>query len=239
MNLLPDGLPAIPVHAGNWPGAGWDKRLFTAYNIRRVLDVGANIGGWIPTWLGNGAEIVHAMEPIPEVYQTLAATYRNDPRVVTHCLGANDAPVTLHDQNVYNTWTILPNHATRQQTKGLDPALEFKDRPSFDVELISIDDFLRGHAFRPDFIKIDTDGYDAKALRGARRYLAETRPVMMVEISYLPRSFGDDCEAMIRDLFDVGYVLTNINGGKRYTRTADFMKDYPWHTSWDAICEPV
>lgn len=228
-----DGGPVIPRHAGNFPGERWDRRLFQTYDVKTVLDVGANVGGWISTWLANGAQAIHAIEPVPDVFAQMQATYVDDARVTMHMAGVSDAPAHLARQNIHNCWSLLP-----QGSSKLPLAQEFKAKAPFDVDLITIDDLLEQTGFAPDFIKIDVDGYDVRALRGGRRYIARRMPVMMIEVSYLPKMLGDDCESMIVDLYAMDYVLSNINGGQRYDSAADFMKVFPWHTSWDAICEP-
>ena len=233
MRTHSDGGPVIPRHDGNFPGADWARRLFQTYDVKDVLDVGANVGGWLATWFASGARRAHAIEPVPEVFEVLHQAYKDDDRVTLHRRGVSDRPAQIKDQNIYNCWSLLPQGSTK-----LDAALEFKDKPPFDVDLVTIDDLLSETGFAPDFIKIDVDGYDVRALRGGRSYVSRRLPVMMIEVSGLPKMLGDDCESMIRDLYDMDYVLTNINEGQRYDSAADFMKIFPWHTSWDAICEP-
>lgn len=214
--------------------ADWPRVLFSDYQIRNVLDVGANVGGFIDLWLEHGATTVHAIEPEPTTYAGLEARYRDDPRVTTHKLGVSDAEGELVGVNVYNCWTLRP-----EASKQLDRAIEFVGKPPFDVELTTIDRFCGLHHFVPDFIKIDVDGYDARALRGARAILAEFRPVLMLEVSYLPFFIGDCCECMIRGLFDLGYTLASLaDFGKVYNDAREFMRTFPWDTSYDVICEP-
>jgi hypothetical protein len=146
----------------------------------------------------------------------------------------SDAPGKLTDVNVFNCWTLLPEASRR-----LDRAVEFVGIPPFSVELWTIDDLIDWVGFSPDLIKIDVDGYEVRALRGARRIIAARRPVIMLELSYLPDALGDCCECMVRDLFRAGYALTILNGGRRLTTVKDVMRGYPWDTSFDVICEPV
>jgi len=225
----------IPDTGQNCPPSGWDRLLFEAYGIRDVLDVGANTGGFVDAWLEKGARSVHAIEPVPSCFAQLSARFAGDPRVTCHRLGVSDAPGKLTDVNVFNCWTLLPEASRR-----LDRAVEFVGVPPFSVELRTIDDLIDGWVgFSPDLIKIDVDGYEVRALRGARRIIAARRPVIMLELSYLPDALGDCCECMVRDLFRAGYVVTMLNGGRRLTAVKDVMRGYPWDTSFDVICEPA
>ncbi len=214
----------------------YTHRIFRQYKIKNVIDAGANIGGYVYTWLELGATRVHAIEPEPTSYATLAARYAGDARVKTHKLGVSDAPDDLRDVNVYNCWTLKP-----EADRTLDRALEFVGKPPFDVKLTTIDELCGVEHFVPDFIKIDVDGYDAKALRGARRTLTEHRPVVMLEVSYLPFFVDDCCECMIRGIFALGYTITSTSiaePGKVYKDAREFMRTYPWDTSYDVLLEP-
>jgi FkbM family methyltransferase len=223
----------LPETGASHPVEGWERMLFEAYKVKNVLDVGANIGGFIPMWLEQGATTIHAVEPVPECYDQLVATYADDPRVHCHPLGVSSVPGKLTDVNIFNCWTLQPEAST-----SLARALEFVGKPPFNVELTTIDDLLLRTHFKPDFIKIDVDGYEPKALRGARDYIVSRRPLIMLELSYLPSVIGDCCECMIRELYGLGYILTRLNGGKRLPTVRDVMRIFPWDTSFDVICEP-
>ena len=219
------------------PVKDWPRSVFVEREIRNVLDVGANIGGYVNLWLEHGATMVHAIEPEPTSYATLVAKFAGDARVQTHKLGVSDARGELRDVNVYNCWTLKP-----EADRTLDRAIEFVGKPPFDVELTTIDAFCQLHHFVPDLVKIDVDGYDAKALRGARAILDEFRPVVMLEVSYLPFFVGDCCECMIRGIFELGYTITSIvdpaKPGPTYTDARSFMRTFPWDTSYDVLLMP-
>lgn len=214
------------------------QRIFREYKIRDVLDVGANIGGWVRTWLANGATRVHAIEPEPTSYETLRQAFASDSRVESHRLGVSDRPDHLTDVNVFNCWTLQP-----EASKTLDRALEFVGKPPFDVDLVTIDDFLHHMKFEPELIKIDVDGYDAKALRGAREYLAAHHPIVLFEMSYLPFFVGDCCECMVREIFEIGYTIEALPKpgkiyGEVYRDARAFMRVFPWDTSYDVLLIP-
>jgi len=237
-----DGLrPAYWAKVQAPPRAGWDRELFARHKIKRVLDVGANYGGFVTGWLGCGASQVHAIEPVPECFDALSKLFERDPRVVCHRLGVSDEPGTIERANVFHCWTLLPDGTRNGAGMQIDPAVDFKGKPSFDVELDTIDSLLARWDFEPDFIKIDVDGYDARALRGAREYLARRRPVLMLELAYHPEFLGDCVECMVRSVYDLGYTmrcLNDLNDGRPLETLKDMMRIYPWDTSFDVICEP-
>lgn len=216
----------------------WVADLIAKYQVKNALDVGANVGGWFVPWLQHGVTTIHAIEPVPSCFTELQKTYGDNPHVHLHKLGVSDAAGVLENVNVYNAWSLLP-----QESKELARSIEFVDKPGFDVELITIDQFLDTAHFVPDLIKIDVDGYDAKALRGADTFLRKHRTPMIFEMSFLPKYYGDSCGAMVAHIFDMGYVITRafaswIDPARRFESADDFMTVFPWNTSFDVILEP-
>lgn len=222
-------------NALDWTG------VIRRHGCRQTLDVGANVGGFVSTWLDLGADRVLAVEPVPSCFDALVATYGQDPRVTALKLGVSDAVGSKRDLNVHNCWTLLPDLGTggKPTDHKVGRALEFVGKPAFDVTFTTIDALLAEQSFAPDFIKIDVDGYDAKALRGAHNYLSTRHPLVMVEISYLMKLVGDDCEQMIKDIFTLGYTMTSVVTAQRFTSAKEFMPVFPWRTSFDVLLEPI
>lgn len=214
--------------AGDWPEA-----LFRSFPISRVLDVGANFGHWVHSWLALGARSVHAVEPVPECYEALTQRFADDARVTTHRLGVSDAASVADDLNIFNAWSLLP-----EDSSALERAIEFRDKAPFAVQFTTIDTLLDEEEFTPGLIKIDVDGYEAKALRGARRFLSASRPLVMLEVSYLPFFYGDCCECMIREIFALDYLITALDRSHTFVDARDFMRIYPWDTSFDVLLVP-
>ncbi len=214
------------------PWFDWLAVLKARAPLRQVLDIGACHGGWFPTWFELGAERIVAAEPIPECYRQICTAYGNDPHITTLHLAVSDMPGELRNVNVHNCWTLEPEHGNK-----LDRALEFRDKPAFDVELDTVDAICERTNLAPDFIKIDTDGYDARVMRGARSALAK-RPIIMIEVSYLPSVIGDCCECMVRDFFELGYRAQSVVTGEIFNDARALMRKYPWDTSWDVLLLP-
>ena len=53
---------------------------------------------------------------------------------------------------------------------------------SVEVETVTIDEFCFGNRIVPTFIKIDIEGYELHALRGAEHTLRHFRPKLLVEM---------------------------------------------------------
>jgi FkbM family methyltransferase len=78
-----------------------------------------------------------------------------------------------------------------------------------DVRAISLDEFVyeENHP-PPDFIKLDVEGAEGKAISGARRLLTERRPGLLLEIHGAP---GREVWEILREL---NYTSTNIITGR-------------------------
>ena len=213
-------------------------RIASRYPITHVLDVGANTGDTVKLWLERGAQEVHAVEPIPDCYTKLIDRYAHEPKVTCHRLGVSDRLYVHENLCVTNCWTLLPHDSTL-----LERAVEYRDAKPFDVVFTTIDRLLDSTAFRPTFVKIDVDGYELKALRGARQFIHTVRPPILLEVSYLPRILGDCCECLISEALAGGYIIEKAMGdgseGPRYTKTKDFMRIFPWDTSFDVMLHPI
>lgn len=202
--------------------------------VRYAIDAGANVGGMVQTLLELGAEKVIAIEPVPRVHAVMAARYAGDARVRACLAGVSDQVGAVTGANVHNAWTIEP-----EADHKLERAVEFVDAPPFDVTLTTIDrlvDAEQNDKRWPDLIKIDVDGYDARALRGAAECLRR-RPLLYLELSYLPSVLGDCCECMVRDVFARGYRMTVIHTSEVFADARACMRRFPWDSSYDVFCE--
>lgn len=227
----------------------WTKGLFERFGIKTVLDLGACHGDSIAAWLGAGAELVHACEPVAPLYDKLVKRFEGEPRVHLHHVALSDTSRTESGLALYNCWSLLPDGDTRA-----DRSIEFWGE-TFTVKFLTLDTMLEdlasspadptadhGLIFTPDLVKIDVEGMEPKVLRGGRRYFTEGRPVVIFEVSYLPRLYGESCEEMIDDIFELGYTIEMFHtpevAGVTYHDTAAFMEVFPWHTSFDVLLVP-
>ena len=86
-----------------------------------------------------------------------------------------------------------------------------------EIEVDSLDNFVyvAGNP-PPDFIKLDVEGAEGRALTGARRLLAEHRPGLLLEIH------GEPGREVWQVLQEFGYPATNIATGARPQSADEF-----------------
>jgi FkbM family methyltransferase len=138
-----------------------------------VLDGGAHIGLFTRTALASGAKLVVAIEPTPESVECLR---RNEAdgirsgRVIVVEEGVSDKPETVVFDR--DPQCSVCNH----ESEGKD-----QSKNTFTAKLTTIDELVdRLKLDRVDFIKLDIENAELKAIQGARRTIAANGPRMAV-----------------------------------------------------------
>lgn len=80
-------------------------------------------------------------------------------------------------------------------------------------EMVTLDQLSDDH-FPPDFIKMDIEGGEVDALKGASRLIAEHRPHMVIEVH------GEDLETRCREILNRhGYKITRVSPRSWFSET--------------------
>ena len=153
-----------------------------------VLDCGADIGVFTRTALSRGAKLVVAVEPAPSSIEALRRTFQKEiaeGRVIVYPKGVWDRVDTL-DLEVSDGGTMsgssLVTHDERRPSKIKVP-LTTIDLMVEELKLPAV-----------TFIKMDIEGAEKWALRGAARTIKRFHPRMALSTEHLP----DDAYAIPR-----------------------------------------
>ena len=144
------------------------KRILSAGDV--VVDAGANIGiysQFLSRCVG-AAGVVHSFEPAPENFRRLQSVTRklSNVRLCQAAVGERSGQSKLYLSDKLNV-----DHRT-YPTK-------VDSRHAIPIEIVALDDyFKRGQ--RVDLIKMDIQGYELNALRGANRVLQENRDIKLL-----------------------------------------------------------
>src|SRR5439155_21490751 len=119
------------------------------------LDVGANIGSYTLVAAEQSEAVVHAFEPHPTTYEYLRDNLRLNRirNVTTHCLAVSD------QDGVLNLTNEAGSSTNRVQASSAE---------SIQVPCIRLETFCRQHRLKPDYLKIDVEGFEYEVLAGLR-----------------------------------------------------------------------
>jgi FkbM family methyltransferase len=182
-----------------------------------VLDIGANIGGYA-SFLANlvGPEgKVFAFEPEP---RNLAHLYRLASRLRQIDVVPAAVAERSGDLKLFISADMNVDHRTYDPGEG---------RVGIDVPALAIDEFLRPE-MRVDAIKMDIQGAEMSALRGARRLFRDSSRILIL-LEYWPfglRAAGEEPTALLEFLRDTGFEVRVVGGKSLPDPAAGGTDDY-------------
>jgi FkbM family methyltransferase len=144
-----------------------------------ALDCGANVGVWTRTALDRGARLVVAFEPAPENIESYRRNYKAE-------IAAGR--VILVPKGVWNKDDVLllrrdpRNSAADTFVMTLKGGAQAVQAPLTTIDKVVAELKLE----RVDFIKMDVEGAETKALAGARNTIAKFHPRMSIAAEHLP-----------------------------------------------------
>lgn len=192
-----------------------DEWMFAERYVKEgmtVLDLGANLGQYtlLAAMRAGPTGSVHSFEPSRRMFEELTfnvALNGFGPRCVLNNVAVSDrvghANLTKYSPG-YEVYGALA--ATPRATECCVGAEQ--------VATIRLDDYVASHGLdHVDFMKVDIEGAELMALRGAERLLSQARaPTILIELADInTRSFGYEAIAIWDYLVSLGYTM-NVLG---------------------------
>ena len=181
-----------------------------------VIDIGANIGwyGALASKLLDERGRLMVFEPDPDNFSMLRRNLmRCEPRAAVEsrqeAVGEDLGVVKLY----LSTFNMGDHHLFD----------DGESRHSVDVPLNSLDVVLADRTRLPSVLKSDTQGSEARILRGARKLFdAGWRPIMILEFwPYGLTQSGDDALELWTRLEELGYAMYEVNEDRPKLRALD------------------
>jgi FkbM family methyltransferase len=202
-----DGIRYLRVHGST----GRPGRLLTRHRIDTVLDVGANTGQYAFSIRAGGyRRAIVSYEPLSAAFAKLQASARRDDRWSAKNLALGAAPGTLEINIAGNSVSssflpMLPSHASAA------PKSAYVGREVVDVS--TVDDEMRTISAERPFLKIDSQGFEAQILDGARHSLSRFQGVQL-ELSLVLLYEGQDLfDDILHRLTSEGLELWSLERG--------------------------
>lgn len=152
------------------------QALLSSGQVRTVFDVGANTGQTLLKYksLFPGA-VIHSFEPGEPAHGALVAAHGGDANVHIHPLAISDriGSTTFFRNRDDTTNSLLPSAPGVSALTGRDTMTNVD---SVEVSVTTLDDFTEKRGITQiDLLKMDIQGGELMALRGAERLLASQR----------------------------------------------------------------
>lgn len=160
-----------------------------------AFDIGSHVGDRIGSFRRLGARVV-ALEPQPDCARIIASLYRSDALVTLReaACGPRQGTITLHINSANPTVTTAsPDFVAAAHGAGGWEGQTW-DRTSV-VPVTTLDTLIAEHG-RPDFVKIDVEGFEADVLAG----LSVPLPVLSFEFTTIQRDVARACIARLEDI---------------------------------------
>ena len=143
-----------------------------------VLDCGANVGVFTRLALDRGASKVIAIEPAPENIESLHRNFK--PEIAA-------GKVVIVQKGVWDKDDVLTLRRDPTNTAA-DSFVMLKDaRDGIQVPLTTIDKMVAGLKLdKVDYIKMDIEGAEQRALKGGRETIAKYHPTLSLSAYHVP-----------------------------------------------------
>jgi FkbM family methyltransferase len=161
-----------------------------------AFDIGAHFGYFslLMSELTGPCGMVHAFEPSTETHQILRRNVVNatNVRTVHAAVHSRSGRLTFRDLGVRHAAFNSFYEPRLPEAEGA-PA-----ESTYEVDTISIDDYVRSTGVRPDFVKIDAESSEYQIVAGMEETLRSARPVFTLEVG----DFDTPSVATSRELVD-------------------------------------
>jgi FkbM family methyltransferase len=193
----------------------WNREEYEAFRSATprggiVLDVGANVGAYallFAQWVGEGGR-VYAFEPDPLAQQGLRT------HIALNTLESRVTPIdcAIADRQGRARLAVFDAPGISRLSVDDDPGRT----DAVEVGVTSIDEFCAERHLRPDVIKLDVEGAELPALRGASRTIAALGSDLQLFVEMHPKlwpSMGHSGEQLIRECEIQRLIPERLDGG--------------------------
>ncbi len=158
-------------------------KIIEYHGIRTVIDVGANIGQYSQKIIEGGFKgHIFSFEPIPSVFEqleTISSTF-SQWKCFKVGLGSKEGESYINVSENFESSSILE---VARQSLDAEPRTRTTHREK--IKIVTLDKFFRAYNLDKEILlKLDVQGYEIEALKGALTILHEVR-IIQAELSFV------------------------------------------------------
>lgn len=182
-----------------------------------AFDIGAHIGDRAGSFLRLGASVV-VVEPQPRVFRALRLLYGKNTQAALRCEAVGATPGTL-DMFV-NSDNPTVTTASADLISAAQGSAQWAGQiwdQNIKVPVTTLDQLIQIHG-RPDFVKIDVEGYESDVLKG----LTAALPTLSFEFTTIQKDVAHNC---LNQLAGLGNYTYNVSLGETHRLKYDDWVD--------------
>lgn len=176
----------------------------------------------------------YGFEPIPELFHDLQIKYQGNGQVTI-------SPVAVYDQSGKTSFQHVLNAPAYSGIKKRKYSKKEVDIEQITVDTACLDDLIPASA-PVKLIKIDVEGAEFRVLKGARRILSESKPLVIFEFGLGAADYYDSSPVeLYRFIHQCGLqisTLSNFLKGHDVLTEKDFNNLYNTGTEYYFIAHP-
>jgi len=214
---------ASVTHSGEAYAIRYVSSKFASDRPLVIFDVGANLGQFAMMCVKNikQPKRIYSFEPSINTFHSLkdiVQKCRYDAFILPIHAGISDTPGRMR------LYSSEPNSSIASVYNLKNPLREFNESLTEDIDVVTVDDFCSDNQIEfIDYLKIDIEGHEFKALLGCQRMLSEKR------IRFIQFEFGEghiDSRTFFRDFYDLLHDKYNF-----YRIVSDGLVKIPRYSS--------
>ncbi len=177
-----------------------------------VIDIGAHVGWYtkvLSEQVGENGQ-VYSIEPIPITFELLSFCVKKlklrNVRLLNCGISEKDGSALME----------IPQYRTGgenfYQARIVNEEMIDQSFKHYEIDLKSIDSLFLSLSDRITFIKCDVEGHEFSVIRGAAKFLANSKPAWLVEVSGNPDDHYSEYHALFEYLTRRGYTAYWYDG---------------------------
>ncbi len=184
-------------------------------NVKTYIDVGANIGAWSECMVKHASCNGFLFEPSGQCVKVLKERFR-ERNVVIRDVAVSDQIGTAQFAEERN----CGEKSSLSETRADSGSIQYRE-----VLVTTLDTEFAAPELRIDFLKIDTEGYDLKVMKGATNLLSRTRFLQFEYNSYWI-AVGSSLSEASRFLSKLGFSIFLVRSTGLHPLRYEFWNDY-------------